>query len=264
MKAKGVLLTVATVILAMGASMSTNAGLFGLGGTSWKEEVLLHDGTKIIVERSQTRGERHYGQEGNIERHTVSFSPPGSSKRITWESRFGEVEAEKSELLLLAIDVVGAVPYLVTTTAGCLSYNRWKRPNPPYVVFRFDGKSWSRIPLAELPKEIKEANVVIDALTSETERRLTGHVGPLAVETVKKMNAEGSNPEFSYLRAFVRDPIKGGTTTCEELVYDGNGSWLSIDWFTRQPSYEACLRFCERRKISAEFCPCKAFFKKGE
>ena len=28
------------------------AGLFGFGGDSWKEEVLLHDGAKIVVKRS--------------------------------------------------------------------------------------------------------------------------------------------------------------------------------------------------------------------
>jgi hypothetical protein len=34
------------VVLLM-LSMSASAGLFGFGGTSWKEEVLLHDGRKI-------------------------------------------------------------------------------------------------------------------------------------------------------------------------------------------------------------------------
>jgi hypothetical protein len=39
--------------------MSADAGLFGLGGTSWKEEVLLHDGSTILVDRSVVRGGRH-------------------------------------------------------------------------------------------------------------------------------------------------------------------------------------------------------------
>lgn len=47
------------LILMMGLSMSAEAGLFGFGGTSWKEEVLLHDGSKIIVERSVELGGRH-------------------------------------------------------------------------------------------------------------------------------------------------------------------------------------------------------------
>jgi hypothetical protein len=47
------------LLLMMGMSMSAEAGLLGFGGTSWKEEVLLHDGQKLIVERSQTRGGNH-------------------------------------------------------------------------------------------------------------------------------------------------------------------------------------------------------------
>ena len=44
------------VALTLGLGMNANAGLFGLGGTSWKEEVLLHDGSKIVVERKVKRG----------------------------------------------------------------------------------------------------------------------------------------------------------------------------------------------------------------
>lgn len=34
------------LLLMMGVGMNTNAGLFGFGGTNWKEDVLLHDGQK--------------------------------------------------------------------------------------------------------------------------------------------------------------------------------------------------------------------------
>ena len=39
------------LILTLGMSMNADAGFLGFGGDSWKEEVLLHDGSKIIVER---------------------------------------------------------------------------------------------------------------------------------------------------------------------------------------------------------------------
>lgn len=55
-KAIGLALT-----LTLGVAMSACAGF--LGGDSWQEEVLLHDGQKIIVERSQT-----YGDQGNVVR----------------------------------------------------------------------------------------------------------------------------------------------------------------------------------------------------
>lgn len=43
-------------LLVAGISMSACAGLFDIGGMSWKEEVLLHDGSAIFVERSIERG----------------------------------------------------------------------------------------------------------------------------------------------------------------------------------------------------------------
>jgi hypothetical protein len=208
-----------------GPSMSAVAGFLGFGGASWKEEVLLHDGKKLIVERSQARGGRHeIGQDVPVAKHTVSFLLPGKDKPITWESEFG-LEIEKSSLSLLAIDVVGGIPYIVTTPTGCIAYNKWGRPNPPYVFFKFDGNAWQRVLLTEFPKEVKIANVAIGALTLREEKMLTGHSGPVPAEQVKSMNAESKNPDVRYLTMFVREPIKGSPTACEELVYY-KGAWV--------------------------------------
>lgn len=211
-------LRVALLILTLGVSMAANAGIFGFGGTSWKEEVLLHDGRKLIVERSQARDGRHeIGQEVPVARHIISFSLPGKDKPIRWETEFG-VEVEKSSLSLLAIDVVGGTPYIVTTTAGCIAYNKWGRPNPPYVVFKFDGKAWQRVPLAEFPVEITAANVAIGALTLRSEKWLSGFSGPVPVEEVRKMNAESQSADVRYLKVFVREPIKvAQTVECPDL-----------------------------------------------
>lgn len=212
-------------ILIMGTSMNA-FGFLGFGNSaSWKEEVLLHDGQKIIVERSQTRGGRHeIGQEVPIAKHTVSFSLPGTNRLIAWESEFG-MEPEKSSLALLAIDVVDNVPYLVTTTAGCIDYNKWRRPNPPYVFFRYDGKTWQQIQMREVPVGIKEANVVIG--TQRMERYLTEYSGPVPTYEIKKINTEAKSPDVRHLRTFVREPIKvPQTAECEELIYY-KGAWIS-------------------------------------
>ena len=210
-----------TSILILGISMNA----FGLGRlASWNEEVLLHDGTKVIVERSQTRGGRHeIGQEEPLAEHTVSFQLPGIEKPVTWKSEYG-MEIEKASLQLLALDVVGGVPYIVTTTAGCIAYNKWSRPNPPYVFFKFDGKDWQRIPLAEFPAAIREANVGIS--TQRFEPQLIKHSAAVPAIEVRKMNADAKNPDVLYLRFFVREPIKvAQTVACEELVYY-KGAWI--------------------------------------
>src|SRR4030065_108135 len=46
------------LVLTLGMSMNAYAGFLGLGEDSWKEEVLLHDGSKLIVKRSQSYGGR--------------------------------------------------------------------------------------------------------------------------------------------------------------------------------------------------------------
>jgi hypothetical protein len=228
-----ILLSTATGCMAMGSNNP-----LGLGA-SWKEEVLLHDGQKIIVERSQTRGGRHeIGQEVPIAKHTVSFSLPGTNRPITWESEFG-IEPEKSSLILLALDVVDNVPYLVTTPAGCLAYNKWKRPNPPYVFFRYGGKMWQQIQMGEVPAAIKEANVVIG--TQRMEPHLTEYSGPVPTDEIKRINAEAKSPDVRHLRQIVHEPIKvPRTVECEELVFY-KGAWIS-------PGDSIGKRMMDRRK----------------
>ncbi len=205
-------------LLIMGTSMSADAGFFGLGGTSWKEEVLLHDGSKIIVKRSQSYGGRHeIGQEVPVAEHIISFKQPGTGQVVTWKSEYG-TEIEKSSLLPLALDVVGGTPYIVATPAGCLTYNKWERPNPPYVIQKFDGKGWQRIPFANFPVEIKEANVVISALVGQFERRLTGRSEPVPATEVKGINAEAHDPNVRYLRVFSREPLASSQLCPPELT----------------------------------------------
>ena len=130
------------------------------GADSWKEEVLLHDGQKIIVERSQTyKGRSEPGQSAPIGEHIIRFALPGSGKTITWTSEYGE-DIGRTEFNLSALHVKDNTPYVVAEPNLCLSYNKWGRPNPPYVVFRHDGQAWQRIALEAMPAEFTTVNVV--------------------------------------------------------------------------------------------------------
>src|SRR5476649_1589502 len=103
------------LLLMMGVSMSTNAGLLGFVGDSWKEEVLLHDGSKMIVKRSKSYGERHeIGQPPPIKEHTISFTLPDSTKAITWTSEYGE-DIGRANFNLLAVHVLNGTPYVVAS-----------------------------------------------------------------------------------------------------------------------------------------------------
>lgn len=75
----------AVLALALGNVMSACAQIGRGGVDSWKEEVLLHDGQKIIVERSQTDGGRHeVGQSLPVKEHTIRFATPNSTTPISW------------------------------------------------------------------------------------------------------------------------------------------------------------------------------------
>ncbi len=205
-KQNGIMKRIAKIvmILMLGASMSACAGIFGFGGASWKEEVLLHDGQKIIVKRTQSRGgSREIGQPPPVKEHTISFTLPNSSKTITWTSEYGE-DVGRANFDLLAVHVLNGTPYIVASPNLCLSYNKWGRPNPPYVFFKYDGKAWQRISLEEFPAEFKTVNVAADTLDDES--RLTD-LGFVSAEKIKELNDEFKQPEF---KTILREPLAEG------------------------------------------------------
>jgi hypothetical protein len=153
------------LILTLGMSMNAEAGFFGIGGNtmSWKEEVLLHDGQIIVTERFYNLG--RYPTLDSRERaavdQTVTFSLPGTNQKITWKTDFRDSEPEPNSLNLLLLDIVKGVPYIATYPAGCIAYAKWKRPNPPYVFFKYEGGQWKQISLAEFPSELSKTNVIV-------------------------------------------------------------------------------------------------------
>jgi hypothetical protein len=143
----------------------------------------------------------------------------------------------------------------VATPNLCLSYNKWGRPNPPYIFFKYNGQEWQRIPLSEFPTEFKTINVAADTL--DDEKKLV-NLGFVSAEKIKELNNEFRQPEY---RAILREPITGGGQgRCGEMIHI-NGGWEGLDFFKHQPSYEACLKYCEIKGVSQKDCPCATLFK---
>ena len=210
------------LILTLGMSMDAKAGLFGFGGDSWKEEVLLHDGQKIVVERSQTYGGRHeIGQSAPIKEHTIRFTPPGSSQVLTWTSEYGE-DIGRTNFNLLAVHVMKGAAYVVAKPNLCLSYNKWGRPNPPYVFFKYDGTQWQRISLEQFPIEFKTLNIAIYLGGQEVKEMVSR--GLVSAEKIKAMNSELKQPEY---KTILREPLAKERIDrmCEERVLY-KGSWI--------------------------------------
>ncbi len=213
------------VQIALASSLTACAGSLGFSGDSWKEEVLLHDGSKIIVKRSQSYGGLHeLGQPSPIKEHTLSFSIPGSNKTITWTSEYGE-DLGRTNFNVLALHILNGTPYLVVEPNLCLSYNKWGRPNPPYVVFKYDGKEWQRIPLTDLPSEFKTVNLDFRMTWNIRDRDVVfDKGGMLSAETIKRHNEETRQPEY---RTILREPRAKERINemCEERVLY-KGYWI--------------------------------------
>ena len=196
------LCTTICLVVVISMSVPAWAGLLGFGGDSWKEEVLLHDGTTIVVTRSQTYGGRHeVGQPSPIKEHTIAFTLPGSQKTITWTSEFGE-DLGRTNFHLLAVHVLKGTPYIVTEPNLCLSYNKWGRPNPPYVFFKHDGQAWHRIPLEEFPAEFSTMNVAISLDTRHVKEMI--QLGKVPAENVRQRNGRLMQPEY---KSILREPV---------------------------------------------------------
>jgi len=241
------------LLLTMVANMSACSS-----SMKWKEEVKLHDGQVIVAERFYKLG----GYPGLESRNrmaldeTVTFNLP-NSKRIVWKTDYRNTVPEPNSLNHFRFDIVNGVPYLATYPVGCIAYNKWGRPNLPQILFKYEGEQWKRITLDELPPVLigMSANVIVG---SPDERILKSFY---TVEGVNKQNHYISVPEYkTILRE--RSGVAGGPgSNCGEMIRKGNGGWDGIGWFRDQPSKEACLKYCERKEVSAQDCPCDRFFK---
>ena len=191
-----------TLVLAVTVGLGACIALPASGADSWKEEVLLHDGQKIIVERSQTyKGRSEPGQPAPIGEHNIQFKLPGNSKAINWTSEYGE-DLGRTNFNLQALHVKDGIAYVVAEPNLCLAYNKWGRPNPPYVVFRHDGNAWERIAFEALPPEFKTTNVVKRIRGIDVERLVKAK--QISAEQVAELNAGLERPES---KAILREKI---------------------------------------------------------
>jgi hypothetical protein len=240
-----------SLILTLGVSMSA----YGSGEDSWKEEVLLHDGSKIIVNRSQSYGGRHeIGQPPPIREHTITFTLPGSDKRITWTSEYGD-DIGRTNFFLLAVHVLNGTPYIVAEPNLCLSYNKWGRPNPPYVFFKYDGKAWQRISVEEFPAEFKTINMALDIMGREVKHLV--NLGFVSSEKIRELNRHIDRPE---VKTILREAYPSAEGRCSEMIRTNDG-WEGLGFFKNQPSYEACSKYCDRKGVNQQNCPCETLFK---
>lgn len=237
--AKALQTTTRRILLSVGLVVGLSAcmGLSGAsyaGGDSWQEEVLLHDGRTVVVDRSQTYGGGHeIGQRPPITVLSISFRLPSTSKQFSWTSSYHEA-SKIANFQIAALHVLDGIPYLVTLP-NCNSYNSFGRPNPPYVVLKNETGEWKRITLNELPSEFKTTNMVIESFGNSATLAQMGRVNP---DTVKLLNSQMRQPEY---RSIVRGQLQPseGVTGCsiarnirfELLAPEIDGKTIYFNWW---------------------------------
>ena len=162
---------------------------------------------------------------------------PNTKETITWTSEYGE-DIGRTNFDLLAVHALNGTPYIVASPNSCQSYNKWGRPNPPYVFFKYDGKAWQRIPLEEFPDEFQTINVALDILGREVKNLVS--LGVVSSEKIKELNHHTTIPEFkTILREAVEDvgcPIPT-TMTGKLIVPEVDGKPLYYNWWPLAPEW---------------------------
>lgn len=231
--------------------MAYYAGVFGY---YWREVAELHDGRQVVVTRHQTYGGRHeIGQGPPISLQRLTFTVPETGERVTWESSTTP-DIGRINLLALAVHILDGTPYVISEPHLCLAYNKWGRPDPPYVLFKYENREWKRIPIEELPAEFKTLNLVIN--TKSHHKEITNFIRNWTVqpELIRKLNSSLKQLEYQVIQ---RGPQGRG---CDKMFGNGKGHWLGEGFFTTNFGLAACVATCRKYEYDERHCPCNQFF----
>jgi hypothetical protein len=185
------------LLLALIATLGLSA-CFGRTTYRWKEEVLLHDGQVIVIERSVRTGEVpvEIGQPPADSDYTLTFRA-ADGKAVTWE-------AGKSFKPMI-FDMVNGAVYVVARGSTGPDYARHGCPKPPYFIFRYVDGRWKRIDFEQLPGQIRLANLM-SSVTGDDQRLAAVKRGKATVEDVRKSHRR-LDPHYKEVREDAPMPL---------------------------------------------------------
>ena len=141
----------------------------GPASKSWSEEVLLHNGTTIWVERT-ARYEVQIGElsgtgGGNIDNLFSTIKVPDNPVAPPPP----EWVFEDAVPLLLDYDEAKQTWYVVATFYSCGIWRRWERPMPPYRQYEVNNGIWEVVPL-NMALVGREANLMTGVVRNKRSR----------------------------------------------------------------------------------------------
>ena len=204
-------LTITRMIGAIVLSVSLTA----CGKTiDWKQEVKLHDGRVIVVDRQSKISGTVFPENVTLEfEQTLTFRHPDSGERIEWKLPQG--------LQPVSFDFDRGTPYYVLHAHTVADYNNWGCPNPPYLVYRYQQGNWNPVAFGELPPHFGKRNVL--SMSKYIKNMKDGRtVSPSEVEAV----IDSFDPEIRTVNRKKVNPIAEG---CRQSVLHQLGRQSEID-----------------------------------
>ena len=136
-------------LLAVAMTGMAACGLYGTDVAQWTEEVKLHDGTMIVIERHATRGKSSFPNPGR--------GPLGIAE--LWYRPMNIHYKGGGGGYILSFEIVDGTAYMANMGWGC----NMNGPNGYKLrFFRWDGKKWLQIPQNEFPLQLATVNVSTD------------------------------------------------------------------------------------------------------
>lgn len=135
--------------------------LSGCGRTiDWKQEVKLHDGRTIVLERRSKQVDMQLPTKGTLETwQQIAFTQPNTGRKIQWEVPKG--------LGIFSLDFNGSTTWIVLKPMSVADYNNWKCPNPPWVVFQMENDVWQQHSIENLPISLGRRNTLPAAASDQ-------------------------------------------------------------------------------------------------
>ena len=217
----------------LGVLVAFVALIGGVGCTKktfeWREEVALHDGGMIVVSWwvRFVPGQPFQYMEGA---QRLTFAHPTTHQPVVWRE-LGKVGSRLQPMLL---EVDSGRLYLVGVPPTGTDYDGYGCPVPPYIAWRYDGGTWGRVSLGELPTRFSKANL----LGSGAERLIRASNGYLTAAQITTwfddVRRDPAVAHHATLDRRIRNPLSLGCmkpeTTYGEGSYArmrGTGSWLN-------------------------------------
>lgn len=145
----------------------------------WKEEILLHDGRKIIAEREDVAGGwTEPGQSGSTQKRTITFPDPDDPKK-----KYTHQITGSSNYLLL--DFESGVPWLIVSV-GPFSVDT-DCPIGSYETFTQVNGVWRSVSYSDLPKEFTTPNMSVTYTPDMPDPRKKGKI--LSAEEIQALLA---------------------------------------------------------------------------